>query len=204
MDKQYRLLAMMEGRGGNIFEMEASAMQMQADRANEDKPESELLCMLEGTNVAVIEIKGKLTNKNSWYNQFYGLVSYDQIREAVIEAMDLEAGAILFDIDSPGGSVSGMHDLSTFIEGIEVKTVAHTSGTMASAAYFLGISCDEVYVDQMAESGSVGVVMTLMQYVEALKKQGAHAEVFAPENINRPATLMRNSLQIIENTLKVK
>lgn len=166
----------MEGHGFDFFDSETAAMQMQADRVGEEAPESDLLSMIDGA--AVIEVKGKLTNKNSWYNKYYGLISYDQIREAIVEALDLGAGAILFDVDSPGGTVSGMKDLSNFVSGVDVPTRAHTSGTMASAAYFFGISCEKCYSDDMAEVGSVGVVMTLMEYTESMKKQGVHAEVF--------------------------
>lgn len=176
MKKQYAILAMMEGRGSNFFESEASAMQMQADRVGQESPESDLLSIVEGA--AVIEVKGKLTNSNSYYNKYYGLISYDHIREAIVEAVDLGAGAILFDIDSPGGTVSGMKDLSNFIQGLDVPTRSHSSGTEASAGYFLGISSEKSYIDDMTEAGSVGVVMTLMEYTEAMKKQGVHAEVF--------------------------
>ncbi len=176
MKKQYKILAMMEGHGFDFFDSESAAMQMQVERVGQEAPESDLLSMINGA--AVIEVKGKLTNKNSVYNKYYGLISYDQIREAVVEAVELGAGAILFDIDSPGGSVSGMKDLSNFIQGIDLPTVSHTSATEASAGYFLGSSCEKCYADDMAEVGSVGVVMTLMEYTEAMKKQGVHAEVF--------------------------
>ena len=176
MNKQYTILAIMEGRGTGFFEAERMSMAKQADMAGSDKPESDLLSMVD--RVGVIEVKGRLTNTDSWYNKYYGLVSYNQIREAAVEAVELGAGAVLFDIDSPGGTVSGMKDLSNFIETLDVPTITHTSGTMASAAYFTGISCDNCYMDDMAEAGSVGVVMTLMEYTESMKKQGVHAEVF--------------------------
>lgn len=176
MNKQYTILAIMEGRGTGFFEAEQLSMAKQAEMAGSDQPESDLLSMID--NVAVIEVKGQLTNKDSWYNKYYDLVSYNQIREAAIEALDFGAGAILFDIDSPGGAVSGMKDLSNFISTLDVPTLSHTSGAMASAAYFTGISCDNCYMDDMAEAGSVGVVMTLMEYTESMKKQGVNAEVF--------------------------
>lgn len=176
MNKQYTILAIMEGRGTGFFESEQLSMAKQADMAGQEQPESDLLSMVD--NVAVIEVKGQLTNKDSWYNRYYDLISYNQIREAAIEALDFGAGAILFDIDSPGGTVSGMKDLSNFISTLDVPTLSHTSGTMSSAAYFTGISCDNCYMDDMAEAGSVGVVMTLMEYTESMKKQGVTAEVF--------------------------
>lgn len=176
MKKQYTILAMMEGRGFDFFESEKKALEMQADRVGQEAPESELLSIVE--NVAIIEIKGQLTNKNSWYNRYCGLISYDQIREAIVEAVELGVGSILFDGDGPGGSVAGMKDLSNFIQNLDVPTIFHTSGTAASALYFLGISTEKFYADSMSEVGSIGVVMTLMEYTEQMKKAGVHAEVF--------------------------
>ena len=113
MNKQYTILAIMEGSGTGFFEAEAMAMAKQADMAGHAEPESDLLSIV--NNAAVIEVKGLLTNKDSWYNKYYGLVSYNQIREAAVEAIELGAGAILFDGDGPGGTVSGMKGLSDFL-----------------------------------------------------------------------------------------
>lgn len=174
MKKHYRILAMAEGYGHDFSLMENLAME--AMSSGKTEPENELLTIHEG--VGVIEVKGALTNKDSRYNSWYGLVSYNQIRNAAIEATELGVGSILFDIDSPGGTVSGMKDLSSFISTMDVPTISHTSSQMASAAYFTGISCEHCFADDMAESGSVGVVMTLMEYTEAMKEAGVHAEVF--------------------------
>jgi signal peptide peptidase SppA len=174
MNKFYSILAIMEGRGGDFFEMEAKAMA--AMSSGQAEPDSDLLSFYEGA--AIIEVKGQLTNRDSYFNSWFGLISYNQIRAAAVEAIEMGAGAILFDIDSPGGTVSGMKDLSTFIEGLDVPTLSHTSGTMASAAYFTGISCENCYADDMSEVGSVGVVMTAVEYTKAMEKAGYTAEVF--------------------------
>ncbi len=173
MNKKYRALAILEGHEEAFFEAELKAASQ--DVATE-APESDLLQIVEG--VGVISIKGRLTNTNSRYNSYHSLVSYDQIREAAVEALNSDVMALLFDVDTPGGSVAGMRGLADFIEAVEVPTVFHTSSTMASAGMFLGLSGDHIFSDDMAEVGSVGVVLTTYDYTEAMKKEGVSAEVF--------------------------
>jgi len=173
MKKQYVALAILETYGAEFLEAEASA---QAELSSgSEAPESDLLNVFEG--VGVIEVKGKLTNKDSYFNSWYGLVSYNQIRAAVVEALELGANAILFDYDTPGGAVSGMGDHSNFISSIPVETVGHTSGTMASAGYFSGASNDHLFADELSEVGSIGVVMQHMEMTEAVKKAGYKVDI---------------------------
>ncbi len=178
MKKQYIPLAILESLGAEFLEAEARAQD--AMSSNSEPPESDLLTMFEG--IGIVDVKGKLTNRDSFFNSWFGLVSYNQIRQAAVEAVELGANAILLEVDTPGGAVSGMRDMSNFIETLAVPTVAHTAGTMASAGYFLGASCDHCYADDMAEVGSVGVVMQHMEMTSALKKQGVKVDVIRSGN----------------------
>jgi signal peptide peptidase SppA len=174
MEKTYSILAIADGMASHFHAMEAKTME--AMSSDKEAPESDLLTIHEG--VGLIEVKGALTNEDSPYNRWYGLISYNQIRAAAVEAIDMGVGALLFDIDSPGGRVSGMKDLSTFITSLDIPTISHTSNQMASAAYFTGISCEHCFSDSMAEVGSIGVVMTLVERTDAMKMAGYSAEVF--------------------------
>jgi len=173
MKKQYVALAILEPFGAEFLEAEYKAQDAQSSGV--EAPESKLLTIFD--DVGIIEVKGKLTNKDSYFNSWYGLISYNEIRAAAVEAVEMGVGSILFDIDSPGGAVAGIGDISNFIQGLDVPTVAHTSGTMASAAYFMGASCEKVFADDMSESGSIGVVMQHMEMTALLKKEGIKVDV---------------------------
>jgi ClpP class serine protease len=59
-------------------------------------------------DVGVISIHGPLVNSDSPYNQYRGVTSYADIRRAMVYAATQEAvQAIVLDINSGGGSVSG-------------------------------------------------------------------------------------------------
>lgn len=70
---------------------------------------------------------------------------------------------IIFSIDSPGGSVDGIQDLtgtikSTRMQGIEFIAIANP--LCCSAAYWLACACDKVFLSSSTSRiGSVGVVI---------------------------------------------
>src|SRR5690606_6843307 len=71
-----------------------------------------------------------------------------------------EVRAVLLDIDSPGGAVTGLADAADIIFAArgEKPIAAFASGHFASGAYWLGSAGGEVVVSQTAVVGSVGVV----------------------------------------------
>lgn len=140
---------------------------------------SELLSV-EGS-VGVIGIKGPLVNSDSFWNRIFGLVSYNSIREALIEAAaNSDVKTILLDIDSPGGAVSGVGDCADLISTIDrnVKPVhAYTDGSMASGAYWLGSAARSITASNVATIGSIGVVMNHMERSKMLENMGIKATV---------------------------
>lgn len=126
--------------------------------------------------VAVISIKGPLVNNDSLYNQYRGVVSYDDIRRAMVFAVEHSgAEAILLDIDSGGGAVSGCADTGDLIAMIDKSVMpvfAYSGGNMASAAYWIGVAARAVYVGQTAVTGSIGVMATHKEYSKAFKEAG--------------------------------
>ena len=127
-------------------------------------------------DIGVISIKGSLTNRDSYWNRYYGVMSYGEIRDALLYAAQKpEIKGIILDIDSGGGAVSGVADAGNLIKTIDknVKPVyAFTDGTMCSAAYWLGCSAREVFSSNVSTVGSIGVIATHMEYSKMLKEAG--------------------------------
>lgn len=166
------LKAALDAEEGIATRMAAGMVSPDDDDDDEDYPR--LLNVEDG--VATISIKGPLVNSDSWWNEIMGVTGYPEIRDALIEAAnDPEAKAILLDIDSGGGAVSGVGDTADLIRTIheQVKPVtAFTDGIMASAAYWLGSSAGDVYAGRTAVVGSIGVLSTHMERSQALKEAG--------------------------------
>lgn len=145
------------------------------NRSDDDQYVPRLVEVHEG--VAHISISGPLVNNNdSGWNEYFGLTGYPEIREAMVyAATNPEVSHILLNIESGGGSVSGVADTGKLIRMVndKVKPVtAFTDGAMYSAAYWLGSSAGEVYAGKAAGVGSIGVIATHMERSEMLKSYG--------------------------------
>lgn len=141
---------------------------------NDDEEGSRLLAVQDG--VGVITIKGSLVNSGSYWNRYFGITGYPEIRDAMIEAANNpDVREILLDIDSGGGAVAGVSDTGSLIRLVNdrLKPVsAFTDGAMASAAYWLGASAGKVYSGRMAVVGSIGVIATHMERSKQLAEAG--------------------------------
>jgi len=113
-------------------------------------------------DVAVVNIHGSLVSGSSGWYRMFGILGYDDIQEALIEAVgDKQVKSILLNVRSGGGHVEGVSDLSHFISDVDgVKPVTtFASGTMASAAYWLGANGRHILAAETSVLGSLGVLI---------------------------------------------
>mgnify|MGYP000227021643 CR=1 FL=1 len=112
--------------------------------------------------VAVIDIKGPVTERMSFFAWLYGAANLPRVRFDLAAAVDdPQVRAIVLDIDSPGGVISGVDETARAVAAAnKVKPVtAYTGGMMASAAYWIGSAAGDVVAGRTAELGSIGVFM---------------------------------------------
>lgn len=87
-----------------------------------------------------------------------------------------EVGAIIIDIDSPGGSVDNIPETAAFIREVRESSgkpiVAISNTQAASAAYWLGSQADEFVVTPSGTAGSIGVYATHQDMTEAALQAG--------------------------------
>lgn len=111
--------------------------------------------------VAVIHVDGALSYRTDLWTAWFGMDTYNSIEAAFDEVMnDRRVKAVLLDINSPGGEVSGCADLAEKIFNARGKKpiVARTGGLMCSAAYWIGSACDKVFTASNGTLGSIGVL----------------------------------------------
>jgi signal peptide peptidase SppA len=124
---------------------------------------------------AVVSVQGSLVNGSAGFFRLFGVIGYDDIKGAIAEALDSkDVKRIVLDIDSGGGAVNGVEDAGNFIrKASTVKPViTFTGGTMASAAYWLGVSADHVFAAKTAQVGSVGTLIVHMERSKQLHDMG--------------------------------
>ncbi len=153
-------------------------------------------------SVAVISIAGPLNNRDSWMNAYMGYVGYPEIREAMIHAAkDPDVKAVVLDIKSGGGAVSGVSATGELISMIDKKVkpvYAYSDAMIASAAYWLGSSARKLSVDKVAEIGSIGVLMVHKEMSKYLEKEGITATVMRAGKYKA----MGNSYEVLTDTAR--
>lgn len=115
--------------------------------------------------LAIIDIKGPITNDDSLLAMIFGELSQTNILDNLREALTREdITAVVLNIDSPGGVAAGTPDVAKLVRKLAEKkaTFAFTSGAMASAAYWIGsaVGPGHLFLSENAEVGSIGVVLT--------------------------------------------
>lgn len=111
--------------------------------------------------IAVLPLYGVVAPKMNLMSEMSGGTSLEQFTQAFRQAMaDPSVIGILIDVDSPGGSVQGLEELSSEIRAARgQKAIASIANHLeASAAYMIGCSVGEMAVTPSGEVGSIGVL----------------------------------------------
>ena len=112
---------------------------------------------------AVVPIHGPIFSRPNILTEWLGigmvLGNITGDIQSLLENPDIES--IILDIDSPGGTVTGINEASNFIKVASEKKpiTAYVGGVGASAAYWLASAANEIVLDATSRVGSIGVVV---------------------------------------------
>jgi capsid assembly protease len=130
------------------------------------RPLSNIRLATQRGNVAIIPVTGPIMRYASFFSRISGATSIQELALDFQNALDNpDISTILFEMDSPGGAVSGVQEFAEQVYAArgQKNIIAYASGMMASAAYWIGSAADTVYVSKTAIVGSIGVVTTLQK-----------------------------------------
>jgi len=134
--------------------------------------------------IAVIPIRGVIAHRMGGMDDTSGGTSCERIGAMLDQvAADPGVGTVLFDIDSPGGTVPGIQELAARLfetrgRGTQ-RFVAQVNGLAASAAYWLASQCDEIISIPSGTTGSIGVYTAHQDLSEALKLEGVNVTLIS-------------------------
>ena len=115
-------------------------------------------------SVAVLPVMGVITPYATLFSEISGATSIDVLAQDYAVAMSSrEIKAILLQIDSPGGAVTGVNEFAAqlFANRDQKPTEAYIAGAGESAAYWIATGAGRVWLDATARAGSIGVRMLL-------------------------------------------
>lgn len=114
--------------------------------------------------VAILPVEGVIAKRMNLFSQISGGVSTQLLQRELAAALDdRDVHSIILQVDSPGGTVDGTQTLANAVLAArnQKRIVTLASGTMASAAYWIGSAASAAYiVDGTTSVGSIGVVTT--------------------------------------------
>ena len=126
-------------------------------------------------SVAVLPLFGTIFPRANMMTDVSGATSAERFGAQLSQLVkDPDISAIVLDVDSPGGQVGGIDELSQQIFDArgQKPIVAVANHLMASAAYWIGTAADEVIVTPSAQVGSIGVFAVHEDISAALEQEG--------------------------------
>tara|TARA_Y100000310_G_C20679465_1_gene815050 strand:- start:2100 stop:3032 length:933 start_codon:yes stop_codon:yes gene_type:complete len=127
-------------------------------------------------NVAVIEITGPIISKDGNF-LFDDATSADEIRKLIRKAdKNNKIKAIVFEINSPGGSAVASDEIAREIKKVNKTTVAWIREVGASGGYWIASSTDHVIANRMSITGSIGVIASYLGFSGFLEEHNVTYE----------------------------
>jgi len=130
--------------------------------------------MKEKGAIAIIPIKGMITSEES----IFGLISAstEVIRDVEEVEKKRKIKAVIFEINSPGGTPFASKEIASCIENTEKPAIAWVREHAASGAYWIASACDEIVADELSTVGSIGAMSIRPDIGELMKKFGIDVE----------------------------
>lgn len=129
----------------------------------------------EPAGVAVIPLHGVIIPRADEFAEMSGATSVSSLRRSLRVALATpEVGAIVLDVDSPGGAVSQIPEIADEIyDARGQKPIFAVANTMAaSGAYWIASQVDEFYVSKSGLVGSIGVITAHDDLSAAMEMEG--------------------------------
>lgn len=163
----------------------ASALNIQMEDFFELRPPA----VMDADGIAHVWIHNALVDSCPAIYEKLGLCTrYSTIIEETQAAMAQGAKAILFHVDSPGGTVSGNVECANAIADIPLPTAAHCHGLACSAAYKLSAGCNVIIATESATVGNIGTIMSWADCSEFWRERGVEFKAVVSDGADLKST----------------
>ncbi|MDD5339921.1 MAG: signal peptide peptidase SppA [Candidatus ainarchaeum sp.] len=142
---------------------------------------SPLVPSFTGQCVAVVDLNQEIALEGSEPTIFTaGSPGSEEIAQSIraLGSRD-DVGAVLFVVNSPGGSVVATREIYDAVKELDKPKVAYFREVAASGAYYIATGTDYIISDPDALTGSIGVVATFTDLSGLLEKIGVNVTSIA-------------------------
>jgi len=125
--------------------------------------------------VVRVEMIGSISRRESMWPELFGGVTVERLLRTLRDVRaDESIGTVLLEMDSPGGTVSGISEVAAEVRALRdgKHVVALANNLMASAAYWIASQADEIIATPDALVGSVGVFVMHEDYSAMNERMG--------------------------------
>lgn len=133
------------------------------------------------SNIAYIQLYGVVGKHLSGLEMACGGCSLDKVSaELRAAADDPSISKILLDVDSPGGTITGVPELAHLIREIKANKdiFAFTERMMGSAAMWIASACTGILATPSAKVGSIGAYLAMVDNSAKMEKDGTKLLLF--------------------------
>lgn len=103
-----------------------------------------------------------------------GVASGDVVRRIKDLDKDDSVKAVIFEINSPGGTVVASQEIADAIKSMNKTNYALIREVGASGAYWVASASDKIFVSPMSITGSIGVYGSYLEFSELFDKYGVN------------------------------
>jgi len=119
--------------------------------------------------IAILTIAGMITTEEDGF-------IVKQIRQVI---SDTDVKAVVLRVESPGGTMAGsdyyLHLLKKMKSKRKIPVVVSMGSIAASGGYYISMAGNEIYAEPSTITGSIGVIASLFNAAELLKKIGVES-----------------------------
>ncbi len=136
-------------------------------------------------NVAIILVKGVILTEtsNNFFSSSEEISSADIVDSIKKASEDTSVKAIVFEINSPGGSGVASDEIATAIKRSGKPTVSYIRDVGASGAYWVASATDKIYANRFSIVGSIGVIGSFIEFSGLMERYNVSYQRFvAGEN----------------------
>jgi protease-4 len=127
-----------------------------------------------GNQIAIIRVNGVITSSPTLLQESTTPDTFASLVESAESNPSIKA--VLFQINSPGGSVVASREMVSTIKSMKKPNLCWMGDVAASGGYWVSSACDHIMSDPLSLTGSVGVTASYLSFENLFEKYGIEYE----------------------------